>query len=160
LAGETRHVRIMSIFYNGQFFCEARGDGTPKHDTSQDKTYVSLCFASPCNRGGTHVCYLYNAREIIHPAKNCRCLANSLAQPPQERREAGAVARELASHLRLKPTRPEYVSAWYYSGEGTGFSSEIETSWLLYPGESVHKVARELASHLRLKRASGKRAIQ
>ncbi len=92
----------MYIFYNGQFFCEARGGGTVKHDTSQDKTNVSLCFASPCNSGDTHVCYLYDACEIVRPAKNYRCLANSLAQPPQERREAGGVARELASHLRLK----------------------------------------------------------
>ncbi len=36
-------MKIMYIFYNGQFFCEARSDGTVKHDTSQDKTYVSLC---------------------------------------------------------------------------------------------------------------------
>ena len=92
----------MYIFYNGQFFCEARSDGTVKHDTSQDKTYVSLCFAGSCNRGDTHVCYLYDTCEIARPAKNYHCLANSLAQPPQERREAGAVARELASHLRLK----------------------------------------------------------
>src|SRR5260370_19752403 len=97
-----RHVRIMYIFYNGQFFCEARSGGTVKHDTSQDKTYLSLCFASPCKGWSTDVCYLYNACEIVRPAKNYRCLANSVAQPPQERREAGAVARELASHLRLK----------------------------------------------------------
>ena len=41
------------------------------------------------------------ARELVSHLR-LKCLANSVAQPPQERREAGAVARELASHLRLK----------------------------------------------------------
>src|SRR5260370_28239848 len=66
------------------------------------------------------------ARELVSHLR-LKCLANSVAQPPQERREAGAVARELASHLRLKhmPDIPD-LDAWP-CGEGTGFSSEIET---------------------------------
>ena len=58
LAGETRHVRIMSIFYNGQFFCEARGDGPVKHDASQDKINVSLSLQAlvrACKGWDTHV---------------------------------------------------------------------------------------------------------
>src|SRR5260370_28470193 len=36
-------------------------------------------------------------------------------------------------------------------GEGTGFSSEIETARILASGVAQLRVARELASHLRLK---------
>jgi len=61
------------------------------------------------------------------------------------------VARELASHLRLK--HEHRVSDCYFeaSGEGTGFSSEIETETNAANSIQAHQVARELASHLRLK---------
>jgi len=61
------------------------------------------------------------------------------------------VARELASHLRLKRDLSVACKEWCSSGEGTGFSSEIETPTIVAV-HSVHDgVARELASHLRLK---------
>ncbi len=40
------------------------------------------------------------------------------------------VARELASHLRLKPRVTAWCAAPLERGEGTGFSSEIETQTL------------------------------
>jgi len=87
-----------------------------------------------------------------------------------------AVARELASHLRLKLRYSSMIGKIWASGEGTGFSSEIETLStrlallrLSRCGEGTGfsseietfnhglgttpdiVVARELASHLRLK---------
>ena len=92
----------MYIFYNGQFFYEARSGGTAKHDTSQGKINVLLCFARPCKDWDADVCYLYDACEMFARQKIGASLANSVAQPPQERCEADAVSREPASHLRLK----------------------------------------------------------
>ncbi len=66
------------------------------------------------------------------------------------------MARELASHLRLKLLKSQRAPDDIERGEGTGFSSEIET----VDEQSVflchHPVARELASHLRLKRLSAR----
>src|SRR6266851_1353441 len=61
------------------------------------------------------------------------------------------VARELASHLRLKLPCRLFVSCHPCRGEGTGFSSEIETAAKSAAGTLADRVARELASHLRLK---------
>src|SRR6266404_6178840 len=67
------------------------------------------------------------------------------------RKDDGGVARELASHLRLKlPIYGSTLSA-SLSGEGTGFSSEIETEGKINVWYDPTVVARELASHLRLK---------
>ncbi len=85
------------------------------------------------------------------------------------------MARELASHLRLKPIPALSLNVTTQRGEGTGFSSEIETAKIVQglifglSGEGtgfsseiettmsrsmrrhLKNVARELASHLRLK---------
>jgi len=61
------------------------------------------------------------------------------------------VARELASHLRLKLAVRCCAEACLIGGEGTGFSSEIETQCLMQQYARFWAVARELASHLRLK---------
>src|SRR6266851_2969867 len=61
------------------------------------------------------------------------------------------VARELASHLRLKQRAMTAITTFLQSGEGTGFSSEIETLIWWVGSVVCAPVARELASHLRLK---------
>ena len=61
------------------------------------------------------------------------------------------VARELASHLRLKLISGSQAYLSIVRGEGTGFSSEIETFSGRGRGRGIEQVARELASHLRLK---------
>src|SRR5216684_1149174 len=61
------------------------------------------------------------------------------------------VARELASHLRLKLKSPCGIRTPVAGGEGTGFSSEIETAQHTRRALALSQVARELASHLRLK---------
>ncbi len=43
------------------------------------------------------------------------------------------VARELASHLRLKQERIFDAISYFPGGEGTGFSSEIETTHICTP---------------------------
>ena len=63
------------------------------------------------------------------------------------------VARELASHLRLKPCVRFIVNSFLHRGAGTGFSSEIETAKIRDKPGPQGTVARELASHLRLKLA-------
>ncbi len=62
------------------------------------------------------------------------------------------MARELASHLRLKRVVPGPPPVGVGCGEGTGFSSEIETQIFALDVAAIYEVARELASHLRLKR--------
>ncbi len=61
------------------------------------------------------------------------------------------MARDQASHLRLKPLVHEYEERTPLGGEGAGFASAIETfdSTLDIPVQN--QVAREQASHLRLK---------
>jgi len=65
------------------------------------------------------------------------------------------VARELASHLRLKRAVSLRRFTWMHRGEGTGFSSEIETIKKVFGTDVKPYVARELASHLRLKPRPG-----
>ncbi len=67
-----------------------------------------------------------------------------------------AVARELASHLRLKHPHQPILLCQSFSGEGTGFSSEIETQIMQHGMDIRLNVARELASHLRLKLHRGR----
>jgi len=64
------------------------------------------------------------------------------------------VARELASHLRLKQLIRLDDKRANGRGEETGFSSEIETAQKEGTAFISGNVARELASHLRLKQHS------
>ncbi len=61
------------------------------------------------------------------------------------------VAREPASHLRLKLPIGRHCICRHHSGAGTGFSSEIETVVFRDCAFYGAEVAREPASHLRLK---------
>jgi hypothetical protein len=122
-------VRIMSIFYNGQFFCEARSDGTIKHDAPQDKINVSLCFASSlkvarelashlrlktCKGWNTHVYYLCDTGEVIR----IKAVDGG---------EGTGFASAIEMPRKFTCAAATGAPRGWRRGEGTGFSSEIET---------------------------------
>src|SRR5712692_2596498 len=74
--------------------------------------------------------YAHPGRELV-----ARELASHLRLKPGTRTSLlrhGLVARELASHLRLKPRKYICSNHTRSCGEGTGFSSEIETSLIAH----------------------------
>ena len=135
------HLRLKLISCLAMKSCTARGEGTGF--SSEIET---------CHNYTSRATPYTVARELASHLRLKLCLFNPSNSGKTH------VARELASHLRLKhhvSARPETPCR---SGEGTGFSSEIETVTALGVRSKFATVARELASHLRLKLLSGSRA--
>src|SRR5947209_7011758 len=148
---EMRRVKILCIFYNASYGCEARSGGDARHAGSRDRINGSWRFPGSCVVAHRKVYYVSDAPIHIISMKQNGCLANSSARRLLERFEAFAVARGLASRLRLKHGWRASQNRRY--GVARGLASRLRlkqrkvTCFL-----SLSFVARGLASRLRLKR--------
>jgi len=135
---------------------EAASGGNSKHAASQSSTSIPMHFTSPCNYS---VLYIYYLIEQQSPRNNGSKVAPSrttswILFTGQTRRTA--VARGLASRLRLKYMGSRSRAIYHRGRQGPGISSEIEMALDSGDYQQDTGVARGLASRLRLKCVFGR----